>query len=123
MYGQGLIPRLFATLTDLAFQIEQMNSFLKQLTGPVGKVECSGDSGVGMVVVEATGGKLVQQVEIEQGCIGKLKMVAPSRWNFHRQGALTQMLTSLKFSDDLDLYCRLIIGSLDPCVDYELSIS
>ena len=123
LYGQGLIPRMFATLTDLAFHVQQMKQYLGQLSGSLDKHEYGTDSGNGLAAVESTSGKLIHHVEIEQGCVRNFQVVVPSQWNFHRQGTLTQMLTSLKNSDDLELFCRLIIGSLDPCVDYELQIS
>ncbi len=45
-------------------------------------------------------------------------ILAPTEWNFHPQGVAAKALAGIRKED----VARMIIMSIDPCVDYELEI-
>jgi Ni,Fe-hydrogenase I large subunit len=53
------------------------------------------------------------------------QIVAPTEWNFHPQGSLSQMLHGLQALDETELrqQAQALITALDPCVAYQLEIS
>lgn len=122
-YGNGLLVRLIARLTELA-----------QLAGALGKNRDSladnalrpidvlpKNSGIGEV--EAARGRLVHRVEVERGNVKGYQILAPTEWNFHPHGVVAEALATLQGSrDKVEQQARLLVNAIDPCVGYDLSL-
>ena len=120
-YGNGLLVRLVARLTEIA----QLSMDL--LPAPSGQ-ECMvepgkiNNPGIGQVV--AARGQLVHRVGLKQGLISSYQILAPTEWNFHPDGLVATALATLKGdAARIERQARLLINAIDPCVGYELSIS
>ncbi len=118
-YGNGLLVRLVARLTEIAHLSGRLEpDFLSDKqrleTAPV-------NPGIGQA--EAARGQLLHRVELNGDIIDNYQILAPSEWNFHPQGVVTQALSALKGDrDSVEKQARLLINAIDPCVGYELCI-
>jgi len=76
---------------------------------------------------EAARGLLVHRVAIINKRVEHYQILAPTEWNFHPQGVVAQGLTAIARSgvegSELERLARLYITAVDPCVDYQLSVS
>ncbi len=81
--------------------------------------------GVGLGQVQAARGLLVHRVAIRAGRVADYRILAPTEWNFHPQGAAAQGLATLPDADDetLQRIGGLFVTALDPCVAYDLRIT
>lgn len=122
--GNGLLVRLVARLVELAAVLRRLRRGLKALP-PAAPGACpTRDSGVGLAQVEAARGRLAHRVELEGGSVRSYRILAPTEWNFHPQGVVSQALASLEDGphDRLRRQAGLLIEAVDPCVAYELSV-
>ena len=80
---------------------------------------------VGLAQVQAARGLLVHRVAIRAGRVADYRILAPTEWNFHPQGAAAQGLATLPDADDetLQRIGGLFVTALDPCVAYDLRIT
>ncbi len=80
--------------------------------------------GVGLAQVQAARGLLVHRVAIQGGRVADYRILAPTEWNFHPQGAAALGLATLPDADDetLQRIGGLFVTALDPCVAYDLRI-
>lgn len=87
--------------------------------------EASLPDGVGLAQVQAARGLLVHRVAIQAGRVADYRILAPTEWNFHPQGAAAQGLATLPDADDETLQRTggLFVTALDPCVAYDLRIT
>ncbi len=119
LYGNGLLPRTAARLIEVA----RLLCSLAQ-GGCYWRADNDEDlpDGVGLSQVEAARGRLVHMAALADGRIEDYRILAPTEWNFHPQGALAQGLKELKGGDDttLEAQAHLLISTIDPCVQYEL---
>ncbi|MBK8401779.1 nickel-dependent hydrogenase large subunit [Propionivibrio sp.] len=78
--------------------------------------------GIGRALVETARGLLMHEVVLENDRIADYRIVAPTEWNFHPQGALPGWLVGKCHSDDDELrsYAAHAVAALDPCVRWEL---
>jgi len=74
--------------------------------------------GVGMAWAETARGLLIHRVEVEEGRVKDYRIVAPTEWNFHPQGALVKGLLGLAATDGEEARrkAQLLVQALDPCV-------
>ena len=81
-------------------------------------------AGVGLAQVQAARGLLVHRVALQAGRVADYRILAPTEWNFHPQGAAALGLATLPDADDetLQRLGGLFITALDPCVAYDLRI-
>ncbi|MFZ1573767.1 MAG: nickel-dependent hydrogenase large subunit, partial [Chromatiaceae bacterium] len=81
--------------------------------------------GVGLAQVQAARGLLVHRVAIQAGRVADYRILAPTEWNFHPQGAAALGLATLPDADDETLHRigGLFVTALDPCVAYDLRIA
>jgi coenzyme F420-reducing hydrogenase alpha subunit len=127
--GAGLLARMAALLVELAglpARVRALSVAVREDRG--GVPEAPGDAaptGVGLAQVEAARGRLVHRVELEQGCVRRYRILAPTEWNFHPDGAAARALLNLPARDTM-LHRRLaasLIAAVDPCVDYDLVVN
>jgi coenzyme F420-reducing hydrogenase alpha subunit len=126
--GAGLLARLAALLVELAEVPARVRALSEaMLDAGYGEPDAANegaDSGVGMAQVEAARGRLVHCVELEQGCVRRYRILAPTEWNFHPAGAAAQGLMRLPAQDTAVLrrLAALLINAVDPCVGYDLGV-
>jgi len=120
----ALLLRWLARLTELATIpqiLRQLQRMFRQNDVAIREEEllCSGLS-----QVETARGRLIHRVNIEEGLINKYQILAPTEWNFHPRGVVTQSLAGLNTTDKTELsrLSHLLINAIDPCVGYELNI-
>ena len=70
-------------------------------------------------------GRLAHAVQIEDGHVSRYRILAPTEWNFHPEGAAARALCALTGEDETDLagQAKLLVDAIDPCVGYELRIN
>lgn len=78
--------------------------------------------GIGRALVETARGLLMHEIVLDGECIADYLIVAPTEWNFHRQGPLTGWLAGRKASDRdaLEAFAARAVAALDPCVRWEV---
>ncbi len=119
-FGNGLLVRLVARLTELAQLSSQLSLQHRALmTMNLPKVR-----NVGIGQVAAARGQLLHRVQLENERIVDYQILAPTEWNFHPQGVLARSLRGLQGeAAQMRQQAKLLINAIDPCVGYELSIN
>lgn len=81
--------------------------------------------GTGLAAVQTARGLLVHHVRLAQGRIADYRIVAPTEWNFHPQGALARGLVGTESPDEHTLVARagLAVQALDPCVGFRVEVA
>ena len=81
-------------------------------------------TGVGLAAVQTARGLLLHRVRLHAGLIADYRIVAPTEWNFHPQGALFRGIVGMQAGDDATLLARtrLAVQALDPCVGFEVEV-
>jgi coenzyme F420-reducing hydrogenase alpha subunit len=83
--------------------------------------------GIGVAQSAAARGLLVHRVSIADGRIRDYRILAPTEWNFHPLGVVAEGLREIAYGINdvqrLERLARLYITAIDPCVEYELSVS
>jgi hypothetical protein len=76
----------------------------------------------GLAWAEMARGLLVHWVRLdEQQRVQDLRVLAPTEWNLHPQGALAQALQALEPADpDTPARARVLATAFDPCVDFNI---
>lgn len=127
--GGGLLARMAAMLVELAElpkRVRELSLALREDRGVGTEVgEDTAPAGVGLAQVEAARGRLVHRVELQHGSVRRYRILAPTEWNFHPEGAAVQALLNLP-AGDVTLQRRLaclLINAIDPCVDYDLIVN
>lgn len=119
-FGRGLLARLIARLVEIA----QLPARLLAAAG-VAAPTTELASGSGLSAIETARGRLVHYVELVGGRIAKFRILAPTDWNFHPEGALAASLANLRPGplDEMRRKADLLIETIDPCVGYELRLA
>jgi coenzyme F420-reducing hydrogenase alpha subunit len=127
--GNGLLPRLGAQLVELAALQAGLLSGLETLRSDTGLPTPDPIVGlpaaVGIAQVQAARGLLVHRATLLGDLVADYRILAPTEWNFHPGGAVVAGLAALPDVDDetLGRLAGLFITAVDPCVEYELTIS
>ena len=129
-YGNGLVTRQAARLSELTRLPGRLRCLLSTMTsdpGPSGAALARQDAPAaidqrGLGIVEAARGLLVHRLELDGDRVRGYRILAPTEWNFHADGALAQGLRGLEADDDLSGLVRLLVDAIDPCVGYQLEI-
>lgn len=81
--------------------------------------------GEGLARAATARGALLHRVSIDGGRITHYSIVAPTEWNFHPRGACVDALLGLRCTDPDALLrlAHLVVLSLDPCVEYRLTLN
>jgi len=105
-----ITPRFVARLQELALLV------LGRAQPALGAVRLPG--GAGLAWVENARGLLVHQVDLAAERVLHYRIVAPTEWNFHAQGALARSLAQAPGHDRpaLAQHAQWLVRSLDPCV-------
>ncbi len=125
-HGYGLLARLTACLAELAEIPERMRALAASLAEAEHHAEAPArTNGMGLGFAEAARGRLVHAVQIVDGAVQQYRILAPTEWNFHPQGAAAKGLANIALSPATrrEPLARLFITAVDPCVGYELSFN
>lgn len=126
-YGYGLLARMVACLIELAEIPGRMHSLAATLKPERQEAQPAmpRKSGTGIGIAEAARGRLVHAVEIADGLVRRYRILAPTEWNFHPDGAAARGLASIALAapQHREMLARLFIAAVDPCVGYELRLS
>jgi len=114
-YGNGLLVRLVARLTELA----QLSTGLLPEDRNFESAATESVTGIGRATVAR--GELLHRVTVFEDTIVDYRIVAPTEWNFHPHGVVAASLTTLQ-GNDIEPQARLLINAIDPCVAFELRI-
>ena len=78
----------------------------------------------GLAAVQTARGLLIHRVRIAEGRVADYRIVAPTEWNFHPQGALARGLVGMSADNAVALkrQARLAAQALDPCVACNVEI-
>jgi uptake hydrogenase large subunit len=123
--GFGLGARLVACLMELAAIPPRLRAALGQADAEPPR-EASSGNGRGVAQVEAARGLLVHAVELEGGKVARYRILAPTEWNFHPSGAVSQGLARIAAGGHDGEACawlaRLFVISADPCVAADVKV-
>ncbi len=122
--GFGLVARLVACLSELSRIPAQMLDILDTLEETRSEEQpCRGD-GIGIGQVEAARGRLVHAVEMAGDTVSRYRILAPTEWNFHPEGAAAQGLAKIAATggEDLVTLARLFVTAVDPCVGADVRV-
>lgn len=130
--GQRVLARFVARLRELALLLlGQGQPACGALSLQDGSNEGSNEgtnvginAGIGVGWVETARGLLIHQTRWQQGRAERYRIIAPTEWNFHPQGALPRALTGLSSSNTARLRqtATRLVQSLDPCVAFKLEL-
>ena len=115
--------RALASVTELAATSRDVGAILDGAIEP-GIVAESTAADTGVAQVEAARGLLLHRVALDGKRIEDYRVVAPTEWNFHADGAVAEGLAAMTSTDrevalqQADLFLTL----MDPCVRWSLEI-
>ncbi len=124
-WGNSVPTRMAARLAELAVLIGALRGD-RTNGGNAPWVEAfAPDPGEGVAAVETARGLLLHRACVAGGRIASYQIVAPTEWNFHRDGPLTRGLTGMRASDEATLrrHARLAVQALDPCVAFAVEVA
>ena len=132
--GTGLLTRQIARLVEVAVVYSSIQEAVARLCegdcASVGNRQTAGafQDHQGIAQTEASRGLLVHGVELENQSedplIKDYRILAPTEWNFHPQGALAASLASLPGYEDSEIrpIADMLISSIDPCTGTKLEV-
>jgi hypothetical protein len=117
-FGRSTLVRFAARLSELA----RIACGDPPPTPLAGSLHLGDGRGLGWV--ETARGLLLHQIDLDGEKIGRYRIVAPTEWNFHPQGALAAATLGVHetSADDLRRRTEWLLQSLDPCVAYTLEV-
>jgi len=117
-FGRSTLVRFAARLSELA-RIACHDLPAAPLAGSL-----QVGAGRGLGWVETARGLLLHQIDLDGGKIGRYRIVAPTEWNFHPQGALAAATLGVHemSAGELKRRTEWLLQSLDPCVAYRLEV-
>ena len=119
----GVAERVGARLDELA----SIPGRMRALAGGATAIWVRGAQtaqGSGIAAVETARGTLVHRVALVDGTVRRWRIVAPTEWNFHPEGAYVRGLVGLDAPDAQTARRagELLACSLDPCVEYKVAV-
>lgn len=122
--SHGLGARLITCLIELSQGILAMQGLAsepdrEQIDGP----PRDGAAQFGLAQIDAARGRLVHAVRMEGEKTGSYRILAPTEWNFHPQGAAARGVAAIAKSAaaDRDRLVKLFIMAVDPCVGVDVT--
>lgn len=116
-FGPGLASRVVARLLETAAALDDLRTGRGARHGGTRH----GDSGLGWA--ETARGLLVHRTRVEGDRLAGYRIVAPTEWNFHPDGAFVRGTAGLPDDGGLEAAARWVVGSLDPCVGVRCEVT
>jgi len=116
--------RVFARLMELARLGGRMRDLSNGLNDAPWLRVARDAAGAGLAAVEMARGVLIHRAELDGDTVRRYRIVAPTEWNFHPQGAYMRGLAGQPAADEAAARqaAALLAHALDPCVAYDLRI-
>lgn len=120
--GHGVGARLVARYVETCAAAEALHHFAQNLQTRPRTASNSNARGQGFGVAATSRGPVLHAVDIEQGQIVAWRVVAPTEWTFHPEGAVREALLGLTAPDVhlAALWARWVVSTLDPCVEFSV---
>ena len=116
-HGNTVAARFVAQLVDLAewLAATDVETVRQHTAAP----------GVGLGLAETARGLLIHQAEVCDGRVQRFRIVAPTEWNFHADGALSQGLVGqpVANAEHARRDAVLLAQALDPCVAFSVEVT
>lgn len=115
-HGRSVAVRLVARLAELAALAT------RRIGTNHGSLALAPGEGIGWV--ETARGLLVHRARLERDRVAGYRIVAPTEWNFHPDGALARGLRGARFAEAAaaERGAHLLVQALDPCVKARVEV-
>jgi hypothetical protein len=123
-FGNAVGTRMVARLAALAAQIEELSGWETRPESPPRIQGIPLGDGEGFAAVETARGLLLHRARVRDERVVDYRIVAPTEWNFHPEGALPRGLEGFELDDEPHLLraARLAVHALDPCVGSRIEV-
>lgn len=118
-HGATAAARLLARLLELAQLPAQLRDPAAQ-----GIRSAAPRPGTGIAAVETARGTLLHRVDLAEGRVVRYRILAPTEWNFHPDGAFVRGLIGCPAKSETEARgaAGLLAHALDPCVSIETRV-
>ena len=122
-HGLALLARAVAAINELASTARDVRAVMAGAIEPAIHAERTNTT-TAVAQVEAARGLLVHRVAIADDLVDDYRIVAPTEWNFHPAGSVTQALAALPAADRqvAEMQAALFVTLMDPCVAWSLEV-
>lgn len=122
--GRTVAVRLLARLLDLARLADRLRELAHGGAVQPWLRAAGLRPGTGVAAVETARGVLIHLVTLEGERVARWRIVAPTEWNFHPDGAFVRGLVGCPAQDEAGVKraAALLAHALDPCVAFEVSV-
>jgi coenzyme F420-reducing hydrogenase alpha subunit len=115
--NNGLLARFLAHLSELRQAVAALCLLENQVSEPPELI-----SGEGIAEIEAVRGRLIHRVVVCDEKVSAWRILAPTEWNFHSNGAFVRGLLGVKLTDDLAWKAEMLAVAIDPCVAVKIRV-
>ncbi len=124
IYGHAAVTRVVARMVEIGALLAELGGARPTAAIAPRTQSVTLGHGDGLGAVETARGLLLHRARVHEECVVDYRIVAPTEWNFHPDGALVRGLTGTTSTDQSDLLrrARLDVHSLDPCVACRVEI-
>jgi len=121
--GQSAATRIAARLVELAQLLQALGDGAADPSAWLRSWPL--DPGVGLAAVQTARGLLVHCARVSDDRVDDYRIVAPTEWNFHPDGALAHGLVGTEADDEATLAARagIAVLALDPCVGFAIEVT
>jgi Ni,Fe-hydrogenase I large subunit len=123
--GHTATTRYVARLVDLALMLDELAGAPRRTDAlPWVQAFAVGEAD-GLAAVQTARGLLIHRVRIAEDRVADYRIVAPTEWNFHPDGALARGLPGTEAENAVALkrLARVAVQALDPCVECRVEIA
>jgi coenzyme F420-reducing hydrogenase alpha subunit len=123
--GNTVALRLLARLAELALLAGRLAGLARGEIGARWSGAAAAGAGAALGTAETARGILLHFVRLDgEGRVTTYRIVAPTEWNFHPQGAFVQGLTGFAAAgaDEARRAAGLMAHALDPCVAHRVEV-
>ena len=123
-HGNGLLTRWAARALESHALLAELREGLHTIVAQPGAAVGATATGAGLGVVECARGRLAHWVAVAAGRVSQYRILAPTEWNFHPDGPLTQGLIETRIGQPalIQHAATLLVAALDPCVGFDLHV-
>lgn len=123
--GQGatIVVRLLARLLELAASAQRLCS--GTLAPSAWIAHAATGEARGVAWVQTARGLLMHTLKLADGLVSDYRIVAPTEWNFHPEGAFARGLLgkSAASATEARRHAELLLLAVDPCVGYKIEVN
>ena len=123
-HGNGLLTRWAARALESRVLLAELRDDSHKIMAQPGAAVDATATGAGLGVVECARGRLAHWVAVAAGRVSQYRILAPTEWNFHPDGPLTQGLIETRTGRPALIRhaATLLVAALDPCVGFDLNV-